>query len=249
MLEDDGYSRDISTHAPLAGRDLESCKISALIDDFNPRAPCGARPESSRIAVEEFHISTYAPLAGRDRSKVLRFYPYRDFNPRAPCGARLCFSVKGGGEVNNFNPRAPCGARRRARWYTIPKSVFQPTRPLRGATSLVASGSVSIIFQPTRPLRGATVQTLLVAGSGLISTHAPLAGRDKIRICSRLLSFKFQPTRPLRGATDDLLADAVPNEISTHAPLAGRDNSRMVVTSELIDFNPRAPCGARQGAE
>ena len=178
MLEDDGYSRDISTHAPLAGRDLESCKISALIDDFNPRAPCGARPESSRIAVEEFHISTHAPLAGRDRSKVLRFYPYRDFNPRAPCGARLCFSVKGGGEVNNFNPRAPCGARRRARWYTIPKSVFQPTRPLRGATSLVASGSVSIIFQPTRPLRGATGQEVNRCLRYEISTHAPLAGRD-----------------------------------------------------------------------
>ena len=223
MLEDDGYSRDISTHAPLAGRDLESCKISALIDDFNPRAPCGARPESSRIAVEEFHISTHAPLAGRDRSKVLRFYPYRDFNPRAPCGARLCFSVKGGGEVNNFNPRAPCGARRRARWYTIPKSVFQPTRPLRGATSLVASGSVSIIFQPTRPLRGATVQTLLVAGSGLISTHAPLAGRDWRGGAMVARHALFQPTRPLRGATATSATTFIFVIISTHAPLAGRD--------------------------
>ena len=240
MLEDDGYSRDISTHAPLAGRDLESCKISALIDDFNPRAPCGARPESSRIAVEEFHISTHAPLAGRDRSKVLRFYPYRDFNPRAPCGARLCFSVKGGGEVNNFNPRAPCGARRRARWYTIPKSVFQPTRPLRGATSLVASGSVSIIFQPTRPLRGATVQTLLVAGSGLISTHAPLAGRDKIRICSRLLSFKFQPTRPLRGATLGIEIEPCSKAFQPTRPLRGA-TTKLLMTPLPLVFQPTRP--------
>ena len=56
-----------------------------------------------------------------------------------------------------FNPRAPCGARH---WqHETYKETFQ--------------------FQPTRPLRGATVtpsestQILII-----ISTHAPLAGRD-----------------------------------------------------------------------
>ena len=33
-----------------------------------------------------------------------------------------------------FNPRAPCGARRRHGWTVIQFELFQPTRPLRGAT-------------------------------------------------------------------------------------------------------------------
>ena len=36
-------------------------------------------------------------------------------------------------------------------------------------------------FQPTRPLRGATADEFYVAALTNISTHAPLAGRDKYR--------------------------------------------------------------------
>ena len=35
----------------------------------------------------------------------------------------------------------------------------------------------------------------------MISTHAPLAGRDKYDANGRVVLEKFQPTRPLRGAT------------------------------------------------
>ena len=57
----------------------------------------------------------------------------------------------------------------------------------------------------------------------MISTHAPLAGRDLVDLHRLGYAISFQPTRPLRGATDglaQLLHDVV---ISTHAPLAGRD--------------------------
>ncbi len=56
------------------------------------------------------------------------------------------------------------------------------------------------IFQPTRPLRGATFERNAAEINGLISTHAPLAGRDA-----------------LNGRV------ALNECISTHAPLAGRD--------------------------
>ena len=40
----DGTGSKISTHAPLAGRDLD-VKTGRRVDyNFNPRAPCGARP-------------------------------------------------------------------------------------------------------------------------------------------------------------------------------------------------------------
>ena len=81
----------------------------------------------------------------------------------------------------------------------------------------------------------------------LISTHAPLAGRDNYATGMTANSIRFQPTRPLRGATPRprhgcagsmLFQPTRPLRgatiqrlhsqraiyISTHAPLAGRDD-------------------------
>lgn len=37
---------------------------------FNPRAPCGARPETPTLSKRITNISTHAPLAGRDSKSV-----------------------------------------------------------------------------------------------------------------------------------------------------------------------------------
>ncbi len=37
------------------------------------------------------------------------------------------------------------------------------------------------------------------------------------------------------------------DKISTHAPRVGSDRSEDEHTVELVDFNPRSPCGERQG--
>ena len=85
------------------------------------------------MALSTEMISTHAPLAGRDTSRA----------ETQACGL-------------NFNPRAPCGARLQALIHNRYPCLFQPTRPLRGATKLkIISGKLNI-FQPTRPLRGAT---------------------------------------------------------------------------------------------
>ena len=79
----------------------------------------------------------------------------------------------------------------------------------------------------------------------MISTHAPLAGRDW-QLCDVFLTPKtFQPTRPLRGATNFPFLLRFDHRISTHAPLAGRDLPRIAQEARGADFNPRAPCGAR----
>ena len=105
---------------------------------------------------------------------------------------------------------------------------------------------MSTVFQPTRPLRGATITGAIRNPIGGISTHAPLAGRDgqisdyypesgafqptRPLRGATLLSYalldsssKFQPTRPLRGATRPVVDERRRQGISTHAPLAGRD--------------------------
>ena len=150
-------STKISTHAPLAGRDRRGLHREEDNYYFNPRAPCGARQlgtEYRNKGQKKFQptrplrgatlaedrvghgesISTHAPLAGRDAQKKNAPTVARHFNPRAPCGARLPFAF-----LSAFI------------------SLFQPTRPLRGATPIGAAlGGSAQKFQPTRPLRGAT---------------------------------------------------------------------------------------------
>ena len=151
----------------------------------------------------------------------------------------------------------------------FPSGIFQPTRPLRGATPRPRHGCAgSMLFQPTRPLRGATIQRLHSQRAIYISTNAPLAGRDDLVppfICEGGISTHA----PLAGR--DYLWTPVTDVtgISTHAPLAGRDRNHSFITRAyarfqptrplrgatrghkaglgvLDNFNPRAPCGARR---
>ena len=103
----------------------------------------------------------------------------------------------------------------------------------------------------------------------IISTHAPLAGRDSIGMVS-CPDGGISTHAPLAGR--DIASDGIDLKsrlISTHAPLAGRDEAgednvkinritfqptrplrgataKGVITWQLKRyFNPRAPCGAR----
>ena len=195
--------RQISTHAPLAGRDVPGPAEHDARADFNPRAPCGARLTAAR-GLPAAVISTHAPLAGRDPSSLSTAYSAPYFNPRAPCGARR-YSVSTASEPSLFQPTRPLrGATPVRPGRLLARDKFQPTRPLRGATTAAPRRGLSRgKFQPTRPLRGATSLRSTSGRSGRISTHAPLAGRDDIR-----LPFLIRREK-----------------ISTHAPLAGRDRT------------------------
>ena len=167
----------ISIHAPRVGRDIARKRESDMTINFNPRAPCGARPKTScRLRAcgtfqstrpvwgathgtgspcLQINISIHAPRVGRDYPPSLPLLLCPDFNPRAPCGARhdRCRHADPGGD---FNPRAPCGARRCGHTETVQIYGFQSTRPVWGAT--VRQRQIRI------PLA--------------ISIHAPRVGRD-----------------------------------------------------------------------
>ena len=108
------------------------------------------------------------------------------------------------------------------------------------------------------------------ARSGAISTHTPLAGRDRAKQFGATYSAPFQLTRPLRGATPTRVSpqyvgrgfqltrplrgatevSGLPDEIlciSTHTPLAGRDPRKPFILVLRSHFNSHAPCGARPG--
>ena len=130
--------------------------VVMINNDFNPRAPCGARPY------------------------FLQRHTYRArFQPTRPLRGATAVSVRVAADVA-ISTHAPLAGRDQAgRLFVGRRLEFQPTRPLRGATITQALAKVrEWVFQPTRPLRGATRparQEILCLG---ISTHAPLAGRD-----------------------------------------------------------------------
>ena len=153
--------------------------IADYIEDFNPRAPCGARQSVREDKVSTGGISTHAPLAGRDKALKMALNQIYHFNPRAPCGARPD-GARLQRQKQYFNPRAPCGARLFVKVFGTDILLFQPTRPLRGATRRERFFmEVLLYFNPRAPC-GARPE----GGSSFkvdvwISTHAPLAGRDK----------------------------------------------------------------------
>ena len=125
-------------------------------------------------------------------------------------------------------------------------SLFQSTRPMRGATwETCAYTARYVIFQSTRPMRGATlIADLLDVLYDNFNPRAPCGARPRPwrSQCSaeyfnprapcgarRILKWRmtlkdeFQSTRPMRGATRCLVLRHRKEGISIHAPHAGRD--------------------------
>ena len=238
----------ISTHAPLAGRDPHTAPSLVSRGNFNPRAPCGARPYFLAQAGLSKIFQPTRPLRGATTSRRSRAAPLSHFNPRAPCGARhqgFASDI----EVGSFQPTRPLRGATNAAVSEPEADVFQPTRPLRGATGLLLIKRNLLIFQPTRPLRGATLLyrlrlwTLINFNPRAPCGARPCSVRDRFH-----KYFIFQPTRPLRGATRDIYRDLPEPFISTHAPLAGRDGWAPMSTRHTRRISTHAPLAGRDEA-
>ena len=173
-----------------------------------PFRNCSSDKSGSFAEAEAYH-SFYRKLA------------QRHFNPRAPegCNTPVYFSLC---SMRCFNPRAPCGARRAVPDRQVGGPMFQPTRPVRGATLLtVCPGLLSGRFNPRAP-RGARPTEPSRAGPPCFNPRAPRGARH-------------------RRLRQDIDGDGV----STHAPREGRDRSSSATTWTASCFNPRAPRRAR----
>ena len=193
-------------------------------DDFNPRAPCGARPWTAVWRTASSAFQSTRPVRGATTSSppTPPRRPY--FNPRAPCGARLTrphpAACRGG--ISIHAPRAG-----RDDGQASPDMFgikFQSTRPVRGATwTLPTRENLMLYFNPRAPC-GARPQSTWYSDFGknfnprapcgarllfqvfqrlriIISIHAPRAGRDVFTVASPQQVSRFQSTRPVRGAT------------------------------------------------
>ena len=142
----------ISTHAPLAGRDLSLFPVSKGSQAFQPTRPLrGATVLVFITTVTWIKFQPTRPLRGATHHLSPPSQRPRNFNPRAPCGARRSI-LNGCGVWTHFNPRAPCGARQNVSPNQSIIAVFQPTRPLRGATILILPPALLVFyFNPRAP--------------------------------------------------------------------------------------------------
>ena len=181
--------------------------------NFNPRAPCGARPAPNEVVVPLERFQPTRPLRGATNVYVSAQVSV-PFQPTRPLRGATMKRNSAKVNIRDFNPRAPCGARQYLWHLSRTEQEFQPTRPLRGATiSRPPRRLCDGDFNPRAPCgarrRGAwRVST----EEENISTHAPLAGRD----------------------VSVLLCGFCTLLISTHAPLAGRDSKRVQITMHIF---------------
>ena len=226
---------------PLAGHDPDSADRRHPRQNFNPRAPCGARLNYEVLTTiyrqrfqstcplrgttgdgegQQGHrpISIHVPLAGHDfvapAPTVTAYY----FNPRAPCGARHNRACKG--KVSpNFNPRAPCGARlAHSRLAKASTRHFNPRAPCGARRCHRYTSYTAMHFNPRAPC-GARRQTCWGSPSRCyFNPRAPCGARRSITACSN------------SGGS-----------ISIHVPLAGHDGAQHLHQLRRNGFQSTCP--------
>ena len=236
----------VSTHAPLAGSDLRHEGIDPAGESFNPRSPCGERPEPKRTTLtkegfnprspcgERYHgpqsdpgrlVSTHAPLAGSDEGQIAPSQPDL-VSTHAPLAgsdrqAPWCTCAGAG-----FNPRSPCGERRppAAGVASLPMS-FNPRSPCGERPRVRARTRVSHGFNPRSPCGERPRRRPCGCGTGCFNPRSPCGERPGCA-SSRSSSGTVSTHAPLAGSDTAFSPSGLIEQlVSTHAPLAGSDGT------------------------
>ena len=236
-------TRAVSIHALLAECDGRCLGTMSFHGSFNPRTPCGVRPDTGtgttgRRMFQSTHslrsatgclfaiktsmiVSIHALLAECD--PIFRFHVFilTCFNPRTPCGVRRESRVRRL-ELRGFNPRTPCGVRQEGRQASPGGTRFNPRTPC-GVRPLPARWNCTgSLFQSTHSLRSATGMDVDMSADGEVSIHALLAECDWNIPAIDLMVGGFNPRTPC----------GVRRTLEPRQSGAG-------------SFNPRTPCGVR----
>ena len=172
------------------------------ISHFNPRSPCGERPEITSPTISPEDISIHAPRAGsdhRDRVKILIGGGFQSTLPVRGATGERCRSDE---LFGHFNPRSPCGerhARIRAKFLTL--GDFNPRSPCGERQEREFDYYHLANFNPRSPCGERRILCALLPCPCVISIHAPRAGSDPISSASACWRSIFQSTLPVRGAT------------------------------------------------
>ena len=211
----------ISIHAPHARRDPHSKYCHDIAPDFNPRAPCEARPERTGGSERSPGFQSTRPMRGAT-------------HPVLDGGAALYISI-----------HAPHARRDPPRRQNSPAAIFQSTRPMRGATLPGRCRRNELLISIHAPHARRDQNCPIYAIVKMISIHAPHARRDAALCAGR--KFRRISIHAPHARRDDITLGAleVVKDFNPRAPCEARHRccSSFVIG---INFNPRAPCEARQ---
>ena len=185
---------------PVRGATFVRSRIHSRAHDFNPRAPCGARPGGQTGLWQQRAISIHAPRAGRDGGRRGSWCSPDDFNPRAPCGARHDRRHLGDAllVISIHAPRAGRDfvfVRSHGRYFIsihAPRAGRDPAEVLRQ--------TLRRYFNPRAPCGARRPARTYCGTSGNFNPRAPCGARLRQRSTARS-AIRFQSTRPVRGAT------------------------------------------------
>ena len=156
------------------------------------------------------------PMRGATPMAIHRSLPM-PFQSTRPARGATCPHGQYGRGTFYFNPRAAIRIRSRRRWY------FNPRAPRGARPTLRRCWEGRTVFQATRPARGATFRHKGCPAIFRISIHAPREGRDHVRQSSLKAAEEFQSTRPARGATTGAVRPlAAPWYFNPRAPCGAR---------------------------
>ena len=125
--------------------------VAGIQGDFNPRSPCGERPEYKDPSLESKVISIHAPRVGSDLRRYHLHHPRCGFQSTLPVWGATRPAVEKLAEmefqstlpvwgatghnsaiktcIRNFNPRSPCGERLCLVFFSRIPGYFNPRSP------------------------------------------------------------------------------------------------------------------------
>ena len=215
--------RMVSIHALLVECDRARASMAGSSFGFNPRTPCGVRPERQPfmnryfIRFQSTHSLWSATAADGGRNRRIS-----GFNPRTPCGVRPLFPPK----INHA-------------------IMFQSTHSLWSATvgidflRAVCAVSIHALLVECDRMRD------LIARMADVSIHALLVECDNPLCRGRSGRDGFNPRTPCGVRLARQTNEKPAQEVSIHALLVECDRFSRFPRAQYHCFNPRTPCGVR----
>ena len=177
--------------------------ITDCRENFNPRSPCGERPQLLDISRCTATISIHAPRVGSDAADG-RMSPGSVISIHAPrVGSDQDYRIFAAEYIISIHaPR-------------VGSDIIQ-TAPVKG---------LSEEFQSTLPVWGATIGKIHKTGGSAISIHAPRVGSDKRHAGIVRLYRYFNPRSPCGERQSEPTISESWLFISIHAPRVGSDEA------------------------
>ena len=145
---------------------------------FNPRSPCGERPQNAELSGLMAKFQSTLPVWGatQDHRRRLNRRNISIHAPRVGSDPLVIFIIPW---FTNFNPRSPCGERHlrdlRQRHYMV-ISIHAPR--VGSDQSYKSSALISTHFNPRSPCGERRLYLAYLVYTVQISIHAPRVGSD-----------------------------------------------------------------------